>query len=847
MKTHSTLAHALFSILAGTAATHLGATPSPPAGDASIADHGAVPEGLSPDDWANIRAAYESRQARFATTEQGHEARTASDGWLARFDGKGFHLGPDSDEWSFGLELDRYGFETGLVDVDRATGVRAQGQRLSYDWGTGLSEWWVNDSRGLEHGFTVHERPSGGEGALLFDVALRGNLQPSLLESGRGLRLVDADGAAVLTYDGLIAFDADGTTLEAWLEVTERGVRIAVLEEGARYPLTVDPVIQSGYLKASNTGFGDAFGRSVAVSGDTVVVGSTGERSGATGVDGDQADDGSEFAGAAYVYVRSGSTWIQQAYLKASNTDAGDLFGSSVAISGDTLVVGATAEASNATGVDGDQSDNSAPDSGAVYVFVRTGSTWSQEAYLKAPNAEASDGFGGSVAVSGDTVVVAAEFESSAAMGVNGNQADNSAESSGAAYVFVRDGVSWSHQAYLKASNTEADDRFGWSVSVSGDVVVVGAPFEDSSSMGVDGVQGDNSAPFAGAAYVFARNGVTWAQQGYLKASNTDPNDLFGQAVSVSDDTLVVGAGSESSAATGVYGDQSSNSANNSGAAYVFVRQAGTWGQQAYLKASNTESSDFFGEAVSVSRNTIVVGATLESSGAAGVDGNQFNNSSPGSGAAYVFGRNGSFWTQQAYLKASNPTPEDFFGVSVAVSDETVIVGAHLEDSIATGVDGSQTNSSTNTGAAYAFDLPDLPFLIGTSMCRPAGINSTGVSGNLTAEGSGVAADNNLTFRAVGLPPNQMGFLINSKTNTSFPTTVSDGLLCHGPSFGRHSAAIGNSGLNGVILTVVDLTALPRPGDPEPALAGQTWYFQFWYRDGPGSSNLTNSVEIFFQ
>ena len=260
---------------------------------------------------------------------------------------------------------------------------------------------------------------------------------------------------------------------------------------------------QQAYLKASNTDVGDWFGYSVAVSGDTVVVGAAGEDSNATGINGDQSDNSAFVAGAAYVFVRSGTTWTQQAYLKASNTDAGDDFGDSVAVSGDTVVVGAAGEASNATGINGDQSDNSAGAAGAAYVFVRSGATWTQQAYLKASNTDAVDDFGYSVAVSGDTVVVGAFGEASNATGINGDQSDNSADDAGAAYVFVRNGATWTQQAYLKASNTDADDFFGWSVAVSGDTVVVGAFGEASNATGINGDQSDNSARGAGAAYIF--------------------------------------------------------------------------------------------------------------------------------------------------------------------------------------------------------------------------------------------------------------------------------------------------------------------------------------------------------
>src|SRR5262249_48569900 len=194
-----------------------------------------------------------------------------------------------------------------------------------------------------------------------------------------------------------------------------------------------------------------------------------------------------------------------------------------------------------------------------------------------------------------DTVVVGANQESSAATGVDGNQSDNSKVSSGAAYVFVRNGGAWTQQAYLKASNTDADDLFGFSVAISGDTVVVGAFGEDSAATGVNGNQSDNSKPGSAAAYVFVRNGSTWTQQAYLKASNTDAGDRFGVSVAVSGDTVVVGANNESSGATGVNGDQADNSAFSAGAAYVFIRSGTVWSQQAYLKASNTRAGDFFG------------------------------------------------------------------------------------------------------------------------------------------------------------------------------------------------------------------------------------------------------------
>lgn len=468
---------------------------------------------------------------------------------------------------------------------------------------------------------------------------------------------------------------------------------------------------QQVYLKASNTDGGDEFGGAVALSGATAVVGARAENSAATGVDGDQSSDDAPDSGAAYVFVRNGIHWSQQAYLKASNTGALDDFGSSVAVSGDTVAIGAKGEASAAIGVGGDESDDSLPGAGAVYVFVRTGSTWTQQAYLKASSA-GDDGFGHAVAIDGDRIVVGAPFEDSGASGVNGDGTDDGSASAGAAYVFVRDGDTWSQEAYLKASNTGAGDAFGTSVSISGDTVVVGARFEDSDASGVGGDGSSNAANNSGAAYVFVRDGSSWSQEAYLKASNTDPGDRFGTAVSVWDDLVVVGAPSEDSGSSGVNGDESDNS-TSAGAAYVFRRSGSAWSQEAYLKASTVDpglhagsETDAFGSAVAAWRDLVVVGDRFEDSNTTGVDGNQANNVSFNAGAAYAFGYQSGSWSQLAYLKASNTDTMDVFGQSVAVSGTTVLCGAPSEDSLATGIDGNQANDNGSwAGAAYAFDV----------------------------------------------------------------------------------------------------------------------------------------------
>ncbi len=448
------------------------------------------------------------------------------------------------------------------------------------------------------------------------------------------------------------------------------------------YTVTASTPIQQAYVKASNPGTIDGFGAvALSADGNTLAVGAPGE------------GDVKQNSGAVYVFTRSGVGWSQQAYLKASNAGPDDIFGSSVALSADgtILAVGALGEDSDSQGIDGPDNNN-APDSGAAYIFVRSGTSWSEQAYAKASNTSAGAAFGTSVALSanGDTLAVGAYGENSVQ------------PQSGAAYVFTRSGGVWSQQADLKASNASQGYHFGIGVSLSadGNTLAVGA-FGESAPSGQVG---------SGAAYVFVRSGTAWSQQGNLKASNADSaKDSFGVSVSLSADgtTLAVGARWEDSSTRGI-GTNPNNSANKCGAAYVFARSGTVWTQQEYIKASNADAADEFGQSVALSAdgNTLAVGAYGEGSKATGIGGDQNDNSWSFAGAVYEFTRTGSAWSQQAYIKASNTGAVDAFGGRVALSADgvTLAVGAHREDSKATGVNGKQNdNSVEDSGAVYLF------------------------------------------------------------------------------------------------------------------------------------------------
>ncbi|MBI3870128.1 MAG: hypothetical protein HY299_16515 [Verrucomicrobia bacterium] len=440
------------------------------------------------------------------------------------------------------------------------------------------------------------------------------------------------------------------------------------------------PIAQEAFLKGiipQRTRELAEFGRAVAVSGNTVVVGAPRE----------SAYDTLGFyeAGAAYVFVRNGVTWQLQAHLKGSNTDDADSFGWSLALSGDWLIVGAPGESSQAFA------------SGAAYIFERTGTNWIERAYLKAPAPKEGDRFGVSVSTAGDTVVVGANQEAASGTDPGGNP--QFITNPGAAYVFAHSAAQgWKQQASLRPSNAGPGDLFGTSVAITGGTVVVGAPGESSNFAGVQNTassspqQDNNSANGSGAAYVFTRNETTWTQQAYLKASNGGAGDAFGISVAADANTIVVGAWNEDN-------DGTFEDLTGSGAAYVFTSAGGAWSQQALLRASNPEPGDGFGVSVAVAGNAVTVGAFHEASDADGVNGDESNNQAYSAGAAYLFDRSGTpaQWNQSAYVKASHSDRAESFGSAVALSQDTLVAGAFYEGVF------SESFGYPEAGAAYVF------------------------------------------------------------------------------------------------------------------------------------------------
>jgi len=371
---------------------------------------------------------------------------------------------------------------------------------------------------------------------------------------------------------------------------------------------------QIAKLLASDGAASDYFGQSVSISGDTALVGAYGNLN----------------KGSAYVFIRTGATWTEQAKLTASDGVAIDYFGSSVSLSGDTAVIGAWGD------------DDKGSGSGSAYVFKRSGSTWSQQAKLTASDGAASDLFGVSVSLSGDTAVIGAYGD------------DDKGSASGSSYVFFRSGSTWSQQAKLTASDGAADDNFGNYVAVSSNTAIVGS-YKD-----------DDNGSASGSSYVFFRSGSTWSQQAKLTAGDGAASDFFGRSIAISSDTAIIGA------------DGDDDSGSGSGSSYVFTRSGTAWSQQAKLTAGDGTANSGFGLSVSISGDTALIGAYGDNSYA---------------GSAYVFTRLGSTWTQKNKLLASDGAANDTFGSKVSIYGETYLIGAPTD-----------ADNGTSSGSIYIFE-----------------------------------------------------------------------------------------------------------------------------------------------
>ena len=430
-----------------------------------------------------------------------------------------------------------------------------------------VTEWYVNEPRGLEQGFTLTSPPGTRRGneALIVRLGVSGSLSPRVSDSGEQVEFLDAHGQRVLRYSKLAAFDAAGKRLPARMSTRRDEVWLEVDDRKATYPVTIDPLIGiEKKLTASDAQPNDRLGSGVAIDGDTAVV--------TASLDDTSAGDDS---GSAYVYVRDGMGWIEQAHLTGRSWAQTEKYNASMALSGDTIAVGYGSD------------DKAGYYAGSVSIFVRNGTSWTQQTPLFASDAGNGDLFGSSVAISGDTMIVSASHDSTPA----GVQA-------GSAYIFVRNGTTWTEQAHLFASSPAAFALFGEAVAINGTTAIIGAPEENGS----------------GAAYIWVRNGSSWTEQAHLIASDGQAGDEFGQAVAISEQAHLFEdfwRGGRFGYSVAIDGDTAVIGSVSSGAASVFSRSGSAWSRQLRLSASDGTLRSGFGTKVSLNGDTPLLAAGL--------------------------------------------------------------------------------------------------------------------------------------------------------------------------------------------------------------------------------------------
>ena len=567
---------------------------------------------------AVIAEAQRNAGDEYAVREGAGTLRAKAQGFSVRYDASGAHLertalGPGAAPVRNGarrgaLSLERFGC-VGATERVSAAAPSFNANRVAYPRkaaGVEVEEWYLTGPMGLEQGFTIAEQPAcAAEGAeLVLEVSAE---EFAVRVDGDALSLEGPLGSRY-RYSDLFAKDANGDALTSHMTVNDGRIVLNVDTTGARFPVEVDPlvVVEHTVLIASDHQLGEEFGYSVALSGDTALVGAK-----------DDSDQGN-FSGSAYVFTRSGTTWTQQQKLLAPGGAPYDRFGYSVALSGDTLVVGVPYD------------DDNGIDSGSAYVFVRSAGVWTLQHKLLASDGAQHDDFGVSVAVDGDTALVGALY---------GHVDDNN---TGSAYVFVRSGATWFQQGKLKAADGSQRDKFGLAVALDGDTALVGARSDDD--------KGDGS----GSAYVFVRSGATWAQQAKLLASDGASHDVFGRSVAVDGDTALVGANADDDVGL------------NSGSAYIFVRSSAIWTQQQKLTASDGLQDLRFGASVALKGDIALVGSSLGSVSA--------------SNSAYVFRRSANVWSEELKLVPSQGINGNASGKSVALDADTALVGANADD-----------------------------------------------------------------------------------------------------------------------------------------------------------------------
>lgn len=606
---------------------------------------------------------------------------------------EGFSASDDRLNWNWQLRLAAFGRESKTIPLSTSR-FRANAHRIEYAY-PHLIEWHRNTTVGLEQGFTLASPPDG-EGNLVLRLALTTDLP--LISSDRHTLQFATPSGDVLHYTGLYAYDAAQRELPAWLEYTGQHLVIRVDDRGATYPITIDPLIyvESKVLAADGQA-GDEFGVSVAIWGDTAIVGA---RFG----DGPSGAD----QGAAYVFTRSSAGWALQQKLTVSDGNPGDRFGFSVAIWDDTIAVGAfLADVAGRESV------------GAVYIFKNENGTWVQKQKLVPYDLNNYLQFGYSLALDYQTLAVGA------------NRASGAVPGAGAVYIYGLSGTTWVLQLKVVAYDGSAEDYFGNSVALWQNTLLVGSPNDDI-----------DANPDQGSAYVFVRADGTWSQEQKLTAGDGATSDEFGTAVALIGDTAFVGAPKA---------DISGQA--NRGAVYRFNRSSSSWIQQQKITASDGAVDDQFGITVSVYGSILGVGARY-----ADLSGKT------DAGAAYLYFMNTSgVWQDEQKLTASTGQAGDEFGNAIAVSNGDIVVGARM----------SNLGDEIKRGAGYIYtqywndtDLSVTATATATKL-RP----DDAVTVTITLRNNDINSANNVMV-AAPLPKNLIYVRNNTDQGTYEPSTV---------------------------------------------------------------------------
>lgn len=464
-----------------------------------------------------------------------------------------------------------------------------------------------------------------------------------------------------------------------------------------------DLFCQVAYLKASRNHLFEGtehishqFSSTLASWNNILVVGNPYEDSAARGVNPEDTEEHAEDSGAVYVYSKNeNGFWHEEAYIKASNADAGDEFGFAVDIYHNTLIVGSPSEASS----DSDTpEDNSIDSLGAVYIFEKNRQgQWEERAILKPERRDYAMEFGYSVSIWEDLVLIGAPGDSS---DDPTNPQDQNLVNSGAAYLFKKDREShqWLYEDYFKASHRDENDAFGSSVSLSQFGLAISS-MDDSISADQPH---DNSLPNSGSVTIFGLNAMAeWSEEAYIKAAHPDENDYFGASISLwSGQDLAVAAPFDDSASDE---DPADNSLADSGAVYLYRKSPlGVWEDVSYLKASNLDAGDQFGSSLDIKDEQLIVGAINEDSQSVQTPN---DNSLENSGAVYTFEFDGNTWNQRAYLKSPYANEGDSFGASTSLHEDSLVIGLTNEDACGSFVNSDPNNNDClDSGAVLIFD-----------------------------------------------------------------------------------------------------------------------------------------------